>query len=57
MQPPFPSPVPTWHNDTYAAISPQRNELRNEGKTVVITGAVSLIPYNTKYTTHLIDHV
>ncbi|KAL8900592.1 MAG: hypothetical protein Q9192_000979 [Flavoplaca navasiana] len=39
MQPPFPSPVPTWHNDTYDAISPQRAELQSFGKTVVITGA------------------
>ncbi|KAL8996992.1 MAG: hypothetical protein Q9169_003643 [Polycauliona sp. 2 TL-2023] len=39
MQPPFPSPVSTWHNDTYDAISPQRAELTTFGKTVVITGA------------------
>ena len=44
MQPPFPSPVPTWHNDTYGAISPQRAELSSAGKTVIITGAVSLTP-------------
>lgn len=42
MQPPFPSPVLTWHNDTYAAISPLRAELSSAGKTVIITGAVSL---------------
>ncbi|KAL8842835.1 MAG: hypothetical protein Q9176_002471 [Flavoplaca citrina] len=39
MQPPFPSPVPTWHNDTYDAISPERAELKCFGKTVIITGA------------------
>ncbi|CAF9939205.1 MAG: hypothetical protein ALECFALPRED_008038 [Alectoria fallacina] len=41
MQPPFPSPVPTWHNDTYGAISPQRAELSSARKTVIITGAGS----------------
>ncbi|KAL8911093.1 MAG: hypothetical protein Q9171_003683 [Xanthocarpia ochracea] len=41
MQPPFPSPVPTWHNDTYPAISPQRAELSSAGKTVIVTGAGS----------------
>ncbi|KAL8851865.1 MAG: hypothetical protein Q9198_011046 [Flavoplaca austrocitrina] len=39
MQPPFPSPAPTWHNDTYDAISPERAELKCFGKTVIITGA------------------
>lgn len=42
MEPPFPSPVPTWHNDSYEAISPNRSELNSAGKTVIITGAVSL---------------
>ncbi|KAL7621680.1 hypothetical protein AAE478_009007 [Parahypoxylon ruwenzoriense] len=37
MQPPLPSPTSTWHNDTYASISPQRPELGAAGKTVVIT--------------------
>ncbi|KAF2678078.1 NAD(P)-binding protein [Lentithecium fluviatile CBS 122367] len=41
MQPPFPSPVPTWHNDTYPAIDPAKPELSHEGRTVVITGAGS----------------
>ncbi|KAI2780740.1 short chain dehydrogenase [Daldinia loculata] len=39
MAAPLPSPTPTWHNDTYAAISPKRPELSAAGKTVVITGA------------------
>ena len=47
MRPPFPCPVPTWHNDTYAAISPKRAELSSAGKTVIITGAVSLAPHST----------
>ena len=41
MKPPFPSATPTWHNDTYAAISPSRSELSVAGKTVIITGAVN----------------
>ncbi|KAI4204972.1 MAG: hypothetical protein LQ350_000824 [Teloschistes chrysophthalmus] len=41
MQPPFPTPVPTWHNDTYPAISPKRSELSSSGKTVIVTGAGS----------------
>lgn len=44
MKPPFPSATPSWHNETYPAISPQRPELSAAGKTVVITGAVSLAP-------------
>ncbi|KAL9625193.1 MAG: hypothetical protein Q9160_000595 [Pyrenula sp. 1 TL-2023] len=43
MQPPFPSPTPTWHNDTYAAISPQRAAVSQTGKTVIITGAGGVI--------------
>ncbi|KAI1660194.1 hypothetical protein F4813DRAFT_316262 [Daldinia decipiens] len=39
MAAPVPSPTSTWHNDTYAAISPKRPELSAAGKTVVITGA------------------
>ena len=38
MQPPFPSPVSEWHNDTYSAINPQNHELSTAGKTIVITG-------------------
>jgi NAD(P)-dependent dehydrogenase (short-subunit alcohol dehydrogenase family) len=41
MQPPFPSPTATWHNETYAAIDPSNAELSQAGKTVVITGAGS----------------
>lgn len=42
MKPPFPSVTTTWHNDTYAAISPSRSELSVAGKSVIITGAVWL---------------
>jgi hypothetical protein len=41
MQPPFPSPVPTWHNDIYPTIDPGQNPNTHDGKTVIITGAVS----------------
>lgn len=41
MQPPYPAPVTEWHNDTYDAIHPQRPELSQAGKTVVVTGAGS----------------
>ncbi|RDW92836.1 uncharacterized protein DSM5745_00158 [Aspergillus mulundensis] len=41
MQPPLPSLTKTWHNDTYAAISPTRPELSAAGKTVIITGGGS----------------
>ncbi|KAI3391349.1 hypothetical protein diail_7500 [Diaporthe ilicicola] len=41
MKPPFTSATPSWHNDAYPAISPQRPELSAAGKTVVITGAGS----------------
>jgi NAD(P)-dependent dehydrogenase (short-subunit alcohol dehydrogenase family) len=41
MQPPFPSPTATWHNETYTAIDPSNPELSQAGKTVVITGAGS----------------
>jgi hypothetical protein len=41
MQPPFPSPTPTWHNDTYPAIEPTKPGLSHAGETVIITGAVS----------------
>ncbi|KAL8738660.1 MAG: hypothetical protein Q9181_000577 [Wetmoreana brouardii] len=47
MQPPFPSPVPTWHNETYAAIAPERPELDCTGKTVIITGAGGCIGQET----------
>ncbi|KAJ4299468.1 hypothetical protein N0V90_004713 [Kalmusia sp. IMI 367209] len=41
MQPPFPSPTATWHNDTYPAIHPTNPALSQQGNTVVITGAGS----------------
>ncbi|PTB62297.1 NAD(P)-binding protein [Trichoderma citrinoviride] len=47
MQPPLPSATPSWHNDTYAAISPKRPELSASGKAVVITGAGSGIGRET----------
>ncbi|KAI0202862.1 hypothetical protein F4808DRAFT_420094 [Astrocystis sublimbata] len=47
MQPPFPSPVETWRNDTYEAISPSRPELSVAGKTVAILGAGSGIGQET----------
>ncbi|KAJ0323539.1 hypothetical protein Brms1b_001419 [Colletotrichum noveboracense] len=39
MQPPLPSATPTWHNDTYDAISPSRPELSAAGKTAIVVGA------------------
>ncbi|RYP16014.1 hypothetical protein DL767_010243 [Monosporascus sp. MG133] len=47
MQPPFPCPTATWHNDTYERISPFRPELSAAGKTVVIVGAGSGIGRET----------
>lgn len=41
MQPPFPSPTATWHNDTYSGIDPSNSALSQAGKTIIITGAVS----------------
>lgn len=41
MQPPFPAPIPEWHNDTYDAINPSRPELSQAGKNIIITGAGS----------------
>lgn len=38
MQPPFPSPVSTWHNETYAAINPSNFTASVSGKTIVISG-------------------
>ncbi|KAL9118806.1 MAG: hypothetical protein Q9187_004638, partial [Circinaria calcarea] len=49
MRPPFPSPTPTWHNETYSAISPSRPELSVAGKTVVVTGAGSGIGRETAF--------
>ncbi|OLN85285.1 Short-chain type dehydrogenase/reductase [Colletotrichum chlorophyti] len=47
MQPPLPSITPTWHNDSYDAISPARPELSAAGKTVVVVGAGSGIGRET----------
>ncbi|KAI4271815.1 MAG: hypothetical protein LQ337_005736 [Flavoplaca oasis] len=47
MKPPYPSATPTWHNDTYPAITPSRPELSVPGKTVIITGAGSGIGRET----------
>ncbi|KAI8958551.1 short chain dehydrogenase [Daldinia sp. FL1419] len=47
MTAPFPCPTPTWHNNTYAAISPKRPELSAAGKTVVITGAAGSVGRET----------
>ncbi|XDG05841.1 hypothetical protein ABKA04_005456 [Annulohypoxylon sp. FPYF3050] len=41
MQPPFPSPTPTWHNDNYPAISYTSKNLTHKGETVIITGGGS----------------
>ncbi|MCJ1247044.1 hypothetical protein MMC30_004255 [Trapelia coarctata] len=47
MQPPLPSATPTWHNDTYPALSPSRPEVSVAGKTIIITGAGSGIGRET----------
>ncbi|PVH90798.1 NAD(P)-binding protein [Periconia macrospinosa] len=39
MAPLLPSPVPTWHSDSYAAIDPTNPSLSQKGKTIIITGA------------------
>ena len=39
--PAFPSPVQTYHTDTYPAINPSNPELSTKGKNIVITGAGS----------------
>ncbi|KAF7879032.1 hypothetical protein EAF04_000232 [Stromatinia cepivora] len=49
MQPPFPCPTATWHNDTYESISPSRSELSVAGKTVVIIGGGSGIGRETAF--------
>lgn len=38
MAAPFPSPVQTWHDNTYDSLSYTRPELSAKGKTVVVTG-------------------
>ena len=48
MEPPFPSPTPTWHNDVYPAIDPTRPNLSHAGQTVIITGAVSVLSFSPK---------
>ncbi|KAI1456059.1 hypothetical protein F4805DRAFT_459111 [Annulohypoxylon moriforme] len=47
MKPPVPSATPTWHNDTYDAISPNRPELSASGKKIAIIGAGSGIGRET----------
>ncbi|KAF2180458.1 short chain dehydrogenase, partial [Zopfia rhizophila CBS 207.26] len=47
IKPPYPSPTPTWHNDTYPAIDPTRRELSRAGKTIIVTGAGSGIGRGT----------
>ncbi|KAJ4299953.1 hypothetical protein N0V90_005201 [Kalmusia sp. IMI 367209] len=49
MQPPFPCPTATWHNDTYEAIDPKKAEHSQAGKTVIITGAGSGIGRETAH--------
>lgn len=39
--PPYPSPVLTWRNQAYAAISPLLPQLSTKGKNIVITGGGS----------------
>ena len=39
MKPKYPAPVTEWHNESYDLINPQRSELSQAGRTVVITGA------------------
>ncbi|ROV92775.1 hypothetical protein VMCG_09089 [Cytospora schulzeri] len=57
--PPLPSATPTWHNDTYEAISPQRTELSAAGKRIVIIGAGSGIGRETAkaFATAAADHL
>ncbi|APA14564.1 hypothetical protein SS1G_06517 [Sclerotinia sclerotiorum 1980 UF-70] len=50
MQPPYPCPTPTWHNDVYPAIDATQPGLSQAGKTVVITGAGSGIGRETALT-------
>ncbi|KAL3468538.1 hypothetical protein BJX64DRAFT_282703 [Aspergillus heterothallicus] len=38
MAAPFPSPTKTWHDNSYASISPTNPDLSQAGKTVLITG-------------------
>ncbi|KAK0117627.1 hypothetical protein ONS95_011959 [Cadophora gregata] len=47
MAAPFPSPTPTWHDNTYPSLSPSRPELSAKGKTVLITGGGSGIGART----------
>ncbi|QSZ37338.1 hypothetical protein DSL72_009436 [Monilinia vaccinii-corymbosi] len=45
--PPFPSPTPTWHTETYPSLSPTRPELSARGKSILITGGGSGIGAET----------
>ncbi|KAK7996564.1 hypothetical protein PG989_004604 [Apiospora arundinis] len=47
MQPPFPSPTPTWHNDIYPDIEYTAGGVSHEGETVIVTGAGSGIGRET----------
>ncbi|KAL2868590.1 SDR family NAD(P)-dependent oxidoreductase [Aspergillus lucknowensis] len=38
MVAPFPSPTQTWHDNTYASLSPSRPELSAKGKNILVTG-------------------
>ncbi|KAL7912404.1 hypothetical protein GGI35DRAFT_440167 [Trichoderma velutinum] len=49
MQPPFPSPFPTWHNVEYPAIDPTNPKHSAKGKVVVITGGGSGIGQAVAY--------
>jgi hypothetical protein len=39
-RPPYPSLTLTWHNDIYPAIESSTQALNQDGKTIIITGAV-----------------
>lgn len=43
MQPPYPCPTATWHNDVYPAIDAAQLALSQAGRTVIVTGAVRIL--------------
>ncbi|EMR86995.1 hypothetical protein ACHAO1_002036 [Botrytis cinerea] len=47
MQPPYPCPTATWHNDVYPAIDAAQLALSQAGRTVIVTGAGSGIGRET----------
>jgi hypothetical protein len=55
MQPPYPCPTATWHNDVYHAIDATQPALSQAGRTVIVTGAVRLLISFRKYTQMLSD--